>query len=437
MSEIRKRKLHKEIGSFKLNRVSLINQSGFKFLLKKVIVNQNNLNTLKEIIINNKNIEKPFDIYFTPISNINPNIKKKENKSNPLLEKNKIIKKHNILKKIDFNCSIVKNTEHSNKNNNFTLYKNTNFSSGNKINNEISLNLPLLLNTNRENNNSSKKININLHKNINMSSSYNNFQPNICSPSIRIFNNIKKNNLFTNEIIKNTCTDIPKTLKSNYTDKEIQTNLDFDYSLNKEKDNNHKDKATKKYNYINLHIKMKHSKSNEEIDESSSNEFNDIKEIEKIISKSSLNIYQHQNKNKEKHNKYNYDKKNYINVLNNSNYEEEKDEYILLNSLYKIKNYKNHKNNNNKYFQWIEQSHTSRSNYMKTDNCMNKKLNKGKKNYYYLNNNLFNKCNISKENNNANGKEKIKELDVFIPYNDKNKIKKRKIFHLNDLLNSN
>ena len=210
MSEIRKRSLHKEIGSFKLNRISLINQSGFKFLLKKVIVNQNNLDTLKEIIINNKDIEKPFDIYFTPISNVNPNIKKKENKSNPLLEKNKIIKKHNILKKIDFNSSILENTKYNNKNNNFTLYNYNNFSLGNKMNNEISLNLPLLLNTNRENNNSSKKININLHKNINISSSYNIFQPNISSPSIRIFNNIKKNNLFTNEIIKNTCTTYKK-----------------------------------------------------------------------------------------------------------------------------------------------------------------------------------------------------------------------------------
>ena len=73
---------------------------------------------------------------------------------------------------------------------------------------------------------------------------------------------------------------------------------------------------------------------------------------------------------------------------------------------------------------------------MKTENSTNKKLNKDKKNYY-LNKNLFNKCNISKENNNVNEKEKIKELDALIPYIDKNKIKKRKIFHLNDLLNSN
>ena len=435
MSEIKNRKNHMKIGSFKLNRISLINQSGFNFLLKKIYLNQKNLEELKEIMMNNKNKEKPFDIYFTPVQSINSNIKKKEIKSNPLLERNKIIKKHNILKNLNFNSNIFKINSHKKNDNNLTLY-NRNITLGKKMNSELSLNLPLLSNTKRENNNSSKKVNkINLYKNINTSISYNNFQPNISSPSIKIFNDIKKNNLFTNEKIKTKCSDIPKKIKANYTDKEIQTNLDFDYSINKEKENN--DKKSQNSYYINLNAKKKKFKINENLDESSSNEFDDIKEIEKIISKSSLNIHQNLNKNNYKKTNYdNFNKNNYISVLNKSDYEIQKDnnnknDYILLNSLYKVKNYKN-ENNENKHLQNFNQSQIDRRNYMKTEFIINKKLINEKKNHFCMNKNLFNRSNMSKENNKLNGKKRIKELNELIPYNDRKKIKKKK---LNDLYN--
>ena len=99
------------LGSIKIHKISLLNQSGFKFSLKKVYVNQNKIDALKELMMNRKNTQKPFDIYFTPVQNINSNNFNKENnfKQNRLAEKSKIVKKHNILQKIDFNANIFKN----------------------------------------------------------------------------------------------------------------------------------------------------------------------------------------------------------------------------------------------------------------------------------------------------------------------------------------
>ena len=156
MSQTKKRNFYINIGSFKLNRISLLKQSGFNILLKKLYIPQRKLDIFKESLINNKG-EKPFDIYFTPIQNINTNIKLKGNnyKTNPLSEKNKIIKRHNILKKIDFNTNSLKNNldrnnklelylyNNSNNNNYNNIYNTRTNLTINKLNNEV-LNLPFL-----------------------------------------------------------------------------------------------------------------------------------------------------------------------------------------------------------------------------------------------------------------------------------------------------
>ena len=126
---------------FKLNRISLLKQSGFNILLKKVLVPKKKLDIYKNLLINNKNIEKKFNFHFIPIQIINENEKIKGNhsKTNPLSEKNKIIKRHNILQKIDFNTNSLKNNPNlnnqnlemnSNNNNKLNIYNNntSNFS---------------------------------------------------------------------------------------------------------------------------------------------------------------------------------------------------------------------------------------------------------------------------------------------------------------------
>ena len=224
-------------GLFKVNNISLLRQSGFNFPLKKIQINNNNLDIFTKILINNKKVEKPFNIYFTPIQKINPNKKNKNNKDKPypLSEKNKIIRKHNILKKIDFNVNFNKDKTKNNLNifnNKLTLYNTNNFNLKfrNKINNEIELNLPFIAQTSREKKRDSIKMN-NISKNLISSSSYNNFQSSKIFTSVnlnRSKNNFNKkyNNIFTNEKIKNTYKEIPGRNKL-YIDKEIQTNLDF------------------------------------------------------------------------------------------------------------------------------------------------------------------------------------------------------------------
>ena len=415
-----KRERISSIGSLKINRISILNQLDSNFQLKKEYVNQKNLEKLKEFLFNHKNNEKLVDKYLTYIQSVNNNINYKENnnyKSNPLSKKSKIIREHNILKKIDFNTNSSKDNELTNNkitelnlfsnnshNNNFTLYNKINFP--NKKN-DIVLNLPLLININKEKNSHSKIINnIHLYKNINKSSSFiNNFEYfNISSPSVKIFNDIKNNkkNLFTNERIKNSYYKTPIIkVKNNYTDKEIQTN--FDEIM----DNNIGKKHLKKNNNNKI--------LKEENDESSSNEFDNIKEIEKIISRSSLNIH---NNNRINNNYKNYIKNNFNNnknctsLLNNSDNEiESKNEFILLKSLYKIKT--DIKNN-----QYIEQSKTSRNIIFKTENNTNKKPNISSLN---KNINTFNRNNAFRTNNKLNKKKKIKEFDNIFLYDNKNK----------------
>ena len=421
MSQTKKRNFYINIGSFKLNRISLLKQSGFNILLKKLYIPQRKLDIFKESLINNKG-EKPFDIYFTPIQNINTNIKLKGNnyKTNPLSEKNKIIKRHNILKKIDFNTNSLKNNldrnnklelylyNNSNNNNYNNIYNTRTNLTINKLNNEV-LNLPFLTNTNREQNKISKKTNIQLYKNINTSSSYNDFLPiDISSPSVKQLNNIKKyDNIFTNEKIKNTYVDILKKLKPNCSNKEIQTNIS---NINK-KENNEK--------------KIIHNKdlnSNDFSDETSSNDIDDIKEIENIISKSNLKKY---NKNINNYQSDNYYKNDTDinksqNILKNKN----RSNFILLKGLYG-------ENNNlikNNYNQFYQQSKTSRNIFLKGDNSLGKKNERKNKSIYYMNNNknfiLGN--NISKEYKEINKRKSLNEKDKLAPYNFKKTLIQKK-----------
>ena len=89
------------IASFKLNRISLLNQSQFNPSLNNMFVNK----IINKNIFQSENIEK----------------------INPLANKNKIIKKHNILKKIDFNANISKTNllkKNNSKSNEFSLINN-------------------------------------------------------------------------------------------------------------------------------------------------------------------------------------------------------------------------------------------------------------------------------------------------------------------------
>ena len=452
-------------GLFKVNNISLLKQSGFKFPLKKIQINNNNLNIFTEILRNNKKIEKPFNIYFSPIQKINPNkkIKRNNDKPYPLSEKTKIIKKHNILKKIDFNINFFKDKINNNlnifnsklaltNNNNFNL----NFS--NKINNEIELNLPFVAHTSREKKRDSIKRN-DFSKNLISSSSYNNFQSSQIFSSFKLYRskdnfNKKYSSLFTNEKIKNIYKENPGKNKL-YIDKKIQTNLDFPKKEDKEKNkdieknenidkNENKENNLKNINkskYINLNLKSKKFKINEDNDESSS-DLDNMKEIENIISKSCLNIHQERKINNSfnltnniNYNTNNYDifnKNNYTNFVNKTDNEIEsrnRKEYILLKHLYNAKYIQNH------YKQFYELSKTRNIN-INTESNLNRITKKTKiknNDSLYKNINLFNRSNFSKEIG-LNKRKKIKELNDLMPYKSRILfIKKKKINDLLDL----
>ena len=98
MEEIKSHKYHINIGSFKINTISLLKQSNLNISLKKLNIPKSKLN----LLIKSKNIKNSFNIFFSPIK-INSENKENKKKLNPLLIKNKIVKKHNLLQKIDFN----------------------------------------------------------------------------------------------------------------------------------------------------------------------------------------------------------------------------------------------------------------------------------------------------------------------------------------------
>ena len=302
------------IASFKLNRISLLNQSTFNPFLNDA-VNKHN-------IFQNENIEK----------------------INPLTKKNKIIKKHNILKKIDFNVNTIKTNllkKNNNTANDLSLINNKNFSPRKFFKNK-KINLPILIyNKNNkllQNSKNNKKNNtnrINLQKNMHMKNS-----------TSFSFNSLNQRNN------KNDANNSLKILKPSFTDKEIQTSDDLRSIFNENKENKS----------IRYKINIKRN-SNEKNEEDSSDDFDYKKEIEKIL-KNKPNM---KNIPGIKNIFYNT-KKIKINKYNN---------YVLLKSLYKIKNFKNDK------FYKTEQN-------MKTSPIKNKIVEAG----------LFNKININQRKRN-------------------------------------
>ena len=302
------------IASFKLNRISLLNQSTFNPFLNDA-VNKHN-------IFQNENIEK----------------------INPLTKKNKIIKKHNILKKIDFNVNTIKTNllkKNNNTANDLSLINNKNFSPRNFFKNK-KINLPILIyNKNNKllqiskNNKKNNTNRINLQKNIHMKNS-----------TSFSFNSLNQRNN------KNGANNSLKILKPSFTDKEIQTSDDLRSIFNENKENKS----------IRYKINIKRN-SNEKNEEDSSDDFDYKKEIEKIL-KNKPNM---KNIPGIKNIFYNT-KKIKINKYNN---------YVLLKSLYKIKNFKNDK------FYKTEQN-------MKTSPIKNKIVEAS----------LFNKININQKKRN-------------------------------------
>ena len=318
------------IASFKLNRISLLNQSQFNPLLYSIYKINNKMNLLQQ----------------------------ERNKINPLTRKNKIIKKHNILKKIDFN--INSNQASQQKHNNIYTNKSILLNNRSRLikspyehraTNNIHLpilaynNNLMILNSNKNNDNSFRK----LYQNNNMKNS-NSFTFNSILSKNHFPNSSKNNNLPNlNDITRN---DTIKSFRPNFTNKEIQTSeelISLEYQHNNKNENN---KSRNKAYKIVIKSKFNHNEKN---DEDSSDDFDYKKEIEKIITtKSKSNI-----KNLKGINDY------YTN--NNSKTRNKNDtNYISLRSLYKIKSFKNDKSD---IFHQTEQE-------MKLTPLRNKKIDK-------------------------------------------------------------
>ena len=295
------------IASFKLNRISLLNQSQFNPLLYSIYKINNNMNLLQQ----------------------------ERNKINPLTRKNKIIKKHNILKKIDFN--INSNQANQQKHNNIYTNKSSLLNNKSRLikspyehraSNNIHLpilaynNNLMILNSNKNNDNSFRKLN----QNNNMKNS-NSFTFNSILSKNNFPNSKKNNNLpYFNDITRN---DTIKSFRPNFTNKEIQTSEEL-ISLEYQRNNkNEKNKSRNKAYKIVIKSKLN---SNEKNDEDSSDDFDYKKEIEKIITtKSKSNI-----KNLKGINDYYTNNNSKTRNTNDTN-------YISLRSLFKIKNFRNDK----------------------------------------------------------------------------------------------
>ena len=295
------------IASFKLNRISLLNQSQFNPLLYSIYKINNKMNLLQQ----------------------------ERNKINPLTRKNKIIKKHNILKKIDFN--INSNQAYQQKNNNIYTNKSILLNNRSRLikspyehraTNNIHLpilaynNNLMILNSNKNNDNSFRK----LYQNNNMKNS-NSFTFNSILSKNHFPNSSKNNNLPNlNDITRN---DTIKSFRPNFTNKEIQTSeelISLEYQHNNKNENN---KSRNKAYKIVIKSKFNHNEKN---DEDSSDDFDYKKEIEKIITtKSKSNI-----KNLKGINDYYTNNNSKTRNTNDTN-------YISLRSLFKIKNFRNDK----------------------------------------------------------------------------------------------
>jgi hypothetical protein len=305
MAEIKSHKYHINIEPFKINTISLLKQSNLNISLKKLNIPKSKLN----LLIKSKNIKNSSNIFFSPIR-INSENKENKKKLNPFLIKNKIVKKHNLLQKIDFNLNSLKNNNEnsSNKNTELKLYNNNsdflyyysynsnnnqnnnNLNSSNNINLERAINFQFFTQMNNDliQNSKNRKPNYNLYKYINTSQSFNNFDPFDNSSSSNIKLNIfeKYNELFTNDKLKKIYFHNPEKLNQNKTHKLIKHKKDKD--INSENNKKSRNKSNILPNNKTENSKNKNNSNNEE---SSSNEDNfDMKEIEKIISKSSYNF---------------------------------------------------------------------------------------------------------------------------------------------------
>ena len=474
MSEIRKRRHYISIGSFKLNHISLLNQSDLNTSFEK-------LNIPKSKLVMN-NTTMPFNIFFNPVRNIDSNSKNRENnnKINPLTEKNKIIRKHNILQKMDFNVNLIRNNnKKENKKNSINLSnhindnihdrlslhinritsnfqnkykKNTNnlkIANDSNFNKTLNLHLPFLTHTNenlnKDNSKSNLYNNINLHKHIDTSFLFNNLKNgNNISPPRKSINNLKKySKIFTNDKIKKTYSQNPKKLKVNYTEHSMAK--EFNNSILNEdnkKDKKIKDDKNTYSNTKNGKLKISDKNANKSIDENDKNEENnnsskdskddicDINEIEKIISKSSYNMYPHNKSNK---NSINENNTNYL--LNKSGNESQNKKHIFLNSLYRMQ-----KINDNQFF---EHNKTSFNNYMNMKNKSTIKSNKVSQGTNteirmdYLTNdmtlNIFNQTYFGNDDNLYINEKNKKDL---MPYNFKKKeIKNNRTFNFNTFAN--
>ena len=399
MAEIKTHKYHINIGSFKINSISLLKQSNLNISLKKLNIPKSKLN----ILLKRKKIKNSFNIFFSPIKINSENKENKENKKklNPLLLKNKIAKKHNLLQKIDFNLnslnnnnenSSYKNTELKLHNNNsdFLYYygynsyinkNNNNLNSSNNINLDRTFNFQIITHINNDLNQNSKNIkeNYNLYKHINTSPTLNNFTPfeNSFSSNKKLNIFEKYNELFTNDKLKKTSFQNPTKLNQNKTQRLIihKKNKDINSLYNK--------KSRNKSNILPIN-KTENSKNNNNSEESSSNEDNlDMKEIEKIISKSNYNFHSPKNS------KYFKNK-----LLNKSRKKLDIKNYIALNSLYQLKNYSK---SNNRSFRGRK---TPFNNFVKTDISNKQRINDGSgNNYLYKNINVNNAFNRSSSEN--------------------------------------
>ena len=356
------------IASFKLNRISLFNQSELNPFLRKVQKKNTNIN-----------IFKPGNIV---------------QKINPLSKKDKIIKRHNILKKIDFYDNNKTFNEKNNYNNSkeLSLINSKSPSQGNNVH------LPFLVYNNNLKIFQNLKKNKNIYNNrINLFKNYN-----VKNSNSYIFNSLFLQNKLYH--LNNHQNESKKILKPNYTDKEIQTGDDIQIrtingdknEINISKININNNNYNNNYNNNSLYkINIKSKKNlNEKKDDDSSDDLDYKNEIEKIMAtKSKSHI-----RNLQEIGDYFF--RNNIKKIDSNEYKN----YILLKSLYKLKNSKNEK------FSSTEQN-------MIVPNIKLKKINK----------NIFNKIRNNKIKKNLSQNEE--RLINFKQYK-KKIIPKSYIYHL-------
>lgn len=289
----RKIRTYINIASFKLNKISLLKQSKFNPSLNNMFRKNSNINILP---------------------------KERIKRINPLAKKDKIIKRHNILQQIDFHVTTNKTNfpkKYNNINRNLDIIS-TKTSSPRNIFKNKKIQLPILLYNNYnkllKNSKNHKRGNsnrINLQKNIDIKNSISfTFNP-----------IIQKNNLIN---ASNYINNAPKILKPNRTDKEIQTYDDLTTMNNENKNILNNDNINNILNKIKIKDEFIQNEKNEE---DSSDDFDYKKEIEKIISnKPEIKNFSEITSILSNNKKLNMNKKN---------------NYILLESLYKLKNFKN------------------------------------------------------------------------------------------------